>query len=153
VAAEQAVRFWLGPASALGLGLTETEVELLALHPFESVTVTTYDVSDAGEAVGLDMFTALSPVPGAHAYVRAPVPPLPVGEPPILTLKPAHIDVSGPAFAVTAGLIVNITESIAEHPETLSVTRSLYVVVLAIIEVIVGLDTLVLLMRVLGDHR
>jgi len=61
--------------------------------------------------------------------------------------------VLSPAFAITAGLIVIIAESTAVHPDTLSVTRSLYVVVLATTDVMVGLEALVLLSRVFGDHK
>ena len=82
--------------------------ELVALHPLESVTVTEYVVVATGDAVGFEAVVELSPVPGAHAYVNDPVPPLPVGAPPSIVLEPLQIAVLDPASATTAGFMVNV---------------------------------------------
>jgi hypothetical protein len=77
------------------------------------------------------------------------VPPLAVGDPPIITLAPSQMVSSGPASKVGFGLTVTVMLSIAEQPAP-SETVTVYVVVdpgLA-----VGLDALVLLNPVEGLH-
>ena len=117
-------RLWLGPALAVGAGLTFTSTELVALQFLVSVTVTLYVMLLVGEALGLEIFVALNPVPGDHAYVSVPVPPDPVdGLPPITTFSPEQTEsYPGPALAVTAGLIVSVIESTEVQSETVSVT-------------------------------
>ena len=115
--------------------------------------MTLYVVFTAGDAVGLEILVALNPVPGAQLYESVPVPPVPVvGVPPITTLNPAQTESTVPALADTAGLMVSIIESTEVHPDTLSVTDILYVVVPATIDVIVGLATDVPLRLVDGDQ-
>ena len=77
----------LAPALATGLGLTITLVEAVAEQPRESVTVTAYEVFTVGLTVGLAMLAA----PLFQAKCKVPLPPLPVGEPPITTLVPLQI--------------------------------------------------------------
>jgi hypothetical protein len=68
------------------------------------------------------------------------------------TPVPAQVDLAVPASAITAGLSVSVIESTEEHPETLSVTVTKYLIVLATFEVRVGFATAVLLRRVEGDQ-
>ena len=123
-AAVHPTKLWPGPALAVGVELTFTNIELVALQFLLSVTVTLYVVLLVGEALGLETFVALNPVPGDHAYVSVPVPPDPVaGLPPINTLNPEQTEsYPGPALAVTAGLIVSVIESTEVHREIVSVT-------------------------------
>ena len=79
-------------------------VDACSEHPTPSVTVTVYVVEVLGNAVGFAIFGLFSPVFGDHEYVY-PLLPFPVGEPPITTDVPEHIDMLEPASA-TIGLVI-----------------------------------------------
>ena len=67
--------------SGTGCGSTETvTTEFVDGVPQLSVTVTVYEVVDAGDATGLEIDELLSPVTGDHEYVKFPLPPLAVDE-------------------------------------------------------------------------
>jgi len=99
-----------------------------AEQPFASVTVTMYVVVTVGLAVGLAAVDELNPVDGLHTYVYGLVPPVAVGDPPIVVLVPLQIVLSEPASATGRACNVTVTVSDAEQPFA-SVTVTMYVVV------------------------
>jgi len=75
-----------------------------------------YVVVVVGLAVGLAAVDELNPVDGLHTYVYGLVPPVAVGDPPMVVLVPLQIVLSEPASATGAGTIETTTESIPTHP-------------------------------------
>jgi hypothetical protein len=76
-----------GPAFTVGLDLTFTTDDAVAVHVCESVTVTVYVAVETGVTVGF----AIDAAPLLHAYVYGDVPPDAVVLPPILTLSPRQM--------------------------------------------------------------
>src|SRR6185312_2548489 len=134
----------LVPAEATGKLLTVTVTLLAFTQPLELVSVTVYVVVEVGLAVGLEVVVPDKPVDGVHAYVLPPtaLAPIDVDEPvQIVALEPA--DATGRLLTVTVTLF-----EFTQPLELVSVT--VYVVVE--VGLAVGLDTVVELNPVEGDH-
>ena len=82
------------------------------VQPLTSVTVTIYCVLVAGLAVGLNAVVDESPLDGDQLTVFTASA---VGLPPMLTLPPGHIAISGPASILGNPILICCTK-VESHP-------------------------------------
>ena len=98
------------PALAVGKDVTVTTIASLLVQ-FPEVTVSVYEVVEPGVAIGVAVVDELNPVAGDQLKVPEP-------EPDIVTLLPAQMETSGPAFTVGKGVTVTNTSSLlVQFPE------------------------------------
>lgn len=104
-----------GPALAEGTA-GYVMVAASVADPQLLVTVSVYVVTAVGVATGFAQVVQLNPEEGAHENVPLPVPFR-------TTLSPEQTEISGPAFAVGAGVIVTVCDFVPEHPFVVAVTE------------------------------
>ncbi len=86
----------------VGTSFTVTCTLSVTVQLLSSSTVTVYVVVSVGETVGLATSEGFVPTEALQVYPSVPVPPLPVGLPPISTDSPSHIEVLLPALAINS---------------------------------------------------